>query len=64
MAQQKGNKKPLGPRNFRVHKKVLELFDSGHTQGLETVPGPKGAKAQGKLQPLVVHQGSARVGSG
>ncbi len=33
-AQQEGNKRPLGPRNFRVHKEVLELLDSRSYPGV------------------------------
>ena len=63
-AQQEGNERPLRAWNFGVHKEVLKFFGPGHTQGLETISGPKGSEPQGKLEPLVVHQGSARVGSG
>lgn len=57
-AQQKGNKRSLDPGNFRVYKKVLKFFYSGHTQGLETVTRLKGAKPQRKTEPLTVHYGS------
>jgi hypothetical protein len=62
--QQEGNKRPPGSGNFGVHKKVLEFFGLGHTQGLEPVPDPKGAQPQGKLQLVAVHQGGVRGGGG